>query len=498
MSSFQQSLDVFLDITRRAERLSSSASLLSWDMQTIMPKKAGPVRALALGAVQAEVFRITTSDEYGYAMQQLAEHAALLTAQQARMLELANRHYTRFKKIPTEEYEAYMVATSQSEQAWREAKQTNNFALFAPHLQKMIDYNARFAELWGYENTPYDALLAEYDPALLTADIDPVFAKLLEGTQQLLKKAPNLPALKETFVEPDDQKHMGEYLLRAIGYDLDAGNLYETEHPFTSTIHRGDIRVTTKYVPNNSTFSLFSVVHEGGHGIYAQNISDELDGTNLFEGTSMGIHESQSRFYENMVARNFGFWHTHFDDICKLANVRLAPDAHAFWRGINRIEPSLIRTEADELTYNLHIIIRYEIERAIFAQKLKATDLPNIWNAKYEEYLGIKPQNDVEGILQDVHWSGGMFGYFPSYSIGNICAAQFAAAMQKNLGHLDELVRTSGGLCAIGTWLRDNVQVHGALYTPADILLKATGKGLDPSDFLSYMEAKMAKLAQGM
>lgn len=298
-------------------------------------------------------------------------------------------------------------------------------------------------------------------------------------------------------VAPERQQAVGEYLLRVMDFDLDAGNLYTTEHPFTCGIHEGDVRVTTKYHVDAPMSSIFSVLHEGGHGLYDQNIAPDLSGTGLEGGTSMGIHESQSRFWENIVGRSREFWQTHLAKVNDLSGVPLCGDADTFYRAINAVEPSLIRIEADELTYNLHVIIRYELEKMIVNDGVNSDSLPELWADKYEEYLGVRPKTYTEGVLQDSHWSGGSFGYFPSYSMGNLCAAQFADAFEKQHGPLGKHIGTQEGIDLVVNWQKDNIHRYGAKETPRQIMERVCGEDINPDFFLWYMERKLAEVYPG-
>jgi len=461
-------------------------------MQTIMPPKGAPARAQVAGAMQAEYFRLATDDGLGAIMDVLAENGDKLTGREARILTLMRREYDRNKKIPADEFEAFSVLTAQASHFWMGAKQNDDYASFAPYLQQIIDYSRRFTGYWGYEDKPYDAMLYAFDPALLTKQLDPILAELLTGTRALLKRVGKNTELSTVTVPPERQHLVADYLLRTIGFDMDAGNLYTTEHPFCSSIHSGDTRATTKFHPAMPLSSIFSVLHEGGHGVYDQNVSEDLDGTNLRDGASMGIHESQSRFWENIVGRSRAFWQTHLGKVNELSGVSLCDDPEIFFRAINAIEPSFIRIEADELTYNLHIIIRYEVEKAIFNEGIDSDQLPELWASKYQEYLGIRPRTYAEGVLQDSHWSGGMFGYFPSYTIGNLCAAQFADAFVKQHGPLEGHIRTPEGLALILDWQKQNIHRFGAEQTPRQIMERICGEDVNPAFFLRYMEKKMA------
>lgn len=489
--NFNESKEFFLNNLRRMNYMRAAEALLFWDMMTIMPKKGAEARAQAIGSIESESFRLSTSDEYGAAIDEMNANADKLSTREKRMVEEAGFDYIRFKKIPADMFEAFSVAKATSDHIWMQAKETNDYEMFKPHLKKMIDYSREFAELWGYKDKPYDAMLEGYDPALLTAQIDPIFAELLKGTKDLLSRAGENVVLPKVRVSDDAQFKAGEYLLNVIGYDLDAGNLYTTEHPFTCGIHAGDVRVTTKYHAEMPLSSVFSVLHEGGHGIYDMNISEELEGTNLRDGASMGIHESQSRMFENVIGRSRKFWNTHLGKLEDIYGVKLANSAEEFYRGINAVKPSLIRIEADELTYNLHIIIRYECEKAIFNGGTGVDDLPELWREKYREYLDIVPETYSEGVMQDTHWAGAMFGYFPSYAIGNLCAAQFADAFKKQYGPFEQHVGSAEGMALINSWLKENIHKYGKEEKPEQIMRRVCGENVNPAYFLKYIGEKV-------
>lgn len=293
--------------------------------------------------------------------------------------------------------------------------------------------------------------------------------------------------------DPKQQEKFSLFILEQMGYDFEAGRLDESVHPFATGLNPGDVRITTNYLQDDVTSAIFSSLHEGGHALYEQNIDESLAGTLLAEGTSMGIHESQSRLWENMIGRSLPFWTRYYQDLQQhfpqLSGVKLED----FYRAINRVESSLIRIEADELTYNLHIIIRYEIEKMLFNEGLEVKDLPETWNSKYKEYLGIMPTNDGEGVLQDVHWSGGDFGYFASYSLGNMYAAQIMHTLRKEMPELDSLI-AAGNLTPIKDWLTDKIYRYGKSRTPSELILAVTGEELNPDYLADYLEAKYTEI----
>ncbi|GIQ62906.1 hypothetical protein PACILC2_14740 [Paenibacillus cisolokensis] len=298
--------------------------------------------------------------------------------------------------------------------------------------------------------------------------------------------------MRQSF-DKDAQKAFSLFILKEMGYDFSAGRLDESVHPFAIGLSPGDVRITTRYLPDDVTSALFGTIHEGGHALYEQNIDPELAGTPLCTGTSMGIHESQSRFWENVIGRSRPFWERYYGELQRRFPGQLDVPVEDFYRAINVVRPSLIRIEADELTYNLHIIIRYEMEKQIFNEGLKAADLPEAWNAKYREYLGVAPDNDAEGVLQDVHWSGGSFGYFPSYSLGNMYAAQIADTMERELNGMWELVGR-GELLPIKEWLTERIYRHGKLLEPSEIIERVTGKPLDPDYLVQYLRRKYSDI----
>lgn len=493
---FNKSKELFFGNMRRISYIHAAEALLFWDMLTIMPKKGAEARARVLGSIESEAFRLSTSDEYGAVIENLTDNADKLSAREKRMVEEASFEYTRFKKIPADLFEVFSETKATAGLIWRQAKENNDYEMFKPYLKKRIDHSRELAELWGYKDKPYDAMLESYDPALLTSQIDPIFAELLSGTRALLSRVGENVILPKVSVGDGSQFKVGEYLLKVIGYDLEAGNLYTTEHPFCSGIHSGDVRVTSKYHADNPLSSVFSVLHEGGHGIYDMNISPELEGTNLRDGASMGIHESQSRFFENILGRSHAFWNAHLGKIEDIFGVRLAKNADEFYCGINAVKPSLIRIEADELTYNLHVIIRYECEKAIFNEGVgvDVDELPELWREKYREYLGVVPETYSEGILQDSHWADADFGYFPSYAIGNLCAAQFTDAFQKQHGPIEKHVGNSEGMALIGSWLKENIHKYGKEEKPEQVMLRVCGENVNPAYFLKYIEEKINRI----
>ncbi|NRF89884.1 carboxypeptidase M32 [Paenibacillus frigoriresistens] len=490
-------LESFKAYVRKMKQYEEAIALIYWDMRTGAPKKGIETRSEVVGELSTEVFRMSTSDEMGSYLDFFMQPSELekLDAISKKMVVECKKEYDRSKKIPAEKYQAYVVLTSQAESAWEDAKHNSDWDSFQPYLEKIVATTQEFIELWGYEGNKYNTLLDMYEPGMTVEKLDEVFGALREKAVPLLQRIqasanqPNRSFLDQQF-EISKQKKFSLSILKQMQYDFEAGRLDETVHPFATALNPGDVRITTRYLPNDITSALFGTIHEGGHALYEQNISKDLVGTNLCTGTSMGIHESQSRFWENVIGRSKEFWSRYYGELQTTFSGQIDDvDVDSFYRAINHIEPSLIRIEADELTYNLHIMIRYELEKGLFNGTIAVADLPKAWNAKYEEYLGVVPANDGEGVLQDVHWSGGSFGYFPSYALGNMYAAQFTNTLRKELPNFDSLI-AEGNLVPIKEWLTDKVYRHGKLLTPNEIIRDVTGEELNPEYLVQYLEEK--------
>jgi carboxypeptidase Taq len=496
--TFESNLQGFKELINRIKYYNEAVGVLYWDLRTGAPKRGVPGRAKVIGMLSTEAFRLSTSSEMeGYLnyFEQEKNNQDLDDTYKIIVKE-CRKEFDRFKKIPEDMFKEYVILTSEGESVWEQAKNTDNFALFSPYLEKIVDYNQKFVELWGYEGNKYNTLLDFYEPGMTVDKLDIIFAQLKERIVPLVQKikaADNKPD-DSIFFRSDFSKEKQEkfslMILDKMGYSFDAGRLDISEHPFTMGLNLGDVRITTHYYLNNFSSALFSSIHEGGHALYEQNISPELEGTPLATGTSMGIHESQSRFWENIIGRSYEFWSCYFDELKQMFSEEFKDvELKDFYRAINKVEPSLIRVEADEVTYNLHIMIRYEIEKALINQQISVADLPKLWKEKMKEYLGVEPSNDAEGVLQDIHWSGGGFGYFPSYSLGNIYSAQIYNAMRKQFANLDEMIR-KGELLEIKEWLGEKIHKYGKLKTPAELLQSVAGEEINPQYLIEYLESK--------
>ncbi|WP_096188899.1 carboxypeptidase M32 [Evansella halocellulosilytica] len=493
----KESVEQFKSYVKKMMDFQEAAGLAAWDLRTGAPRKGVPQRSEVLGTLSSEVFRMSTSEQMKQYIKNLKEANTwneLEDVTKASVLECEKR-LKKFENIPEKEYQDYVVLTANAEAAWEQSKGKGDFASFQDYLEKIVDYNRKYVEWVGYEGNKYNALLDDYEPGLTVETIDRVFGQLKEGIVPLVKvvtEATNKPETDFLFkpFSEKNQEALNKEILKAMNYDFEAGRLDTTVHPFAISLNPGDVRVTTKYDENDFRTAVFGTIHEGGHALYEQNIDTKFVGTPLCRGTSMGIHESQSLFWENFVGRNKAFWEKYYDLLKESAPGQFDNiDLETYYRGINVAGPSLIRIEADEMTYSLHIILRYELEKALINGELEVKDLPEAWNNKMEELLGIRPSHDGEGVLQDVHWSGGLFGYFPSYALGYVYAAQLKNAMDKDIENFDELLR-QGNLSPIKEWLTKHVHQYGKSKEPLEILKDTTGEEINASYLINYLRDK--------
>ncbi|WP_017727893.1 carboxypeptidase M32 [Halalkalibacterium ligniniphilum] len=493
----------FMEYVKKIEDYGQALSLLAWDSRTGAPKKGVHQRSEVIGTLSSEVFQLSTSEEMASFLGELRDESVQdqLSEITKKSVEECLKTFERNAKIPKEEYKEYVMLQSQSESIWEEAKNKADFEMFRPNLEKLVEFKKRFVGYWGYEGHPYNTLLDDYEPGVFVDTIDRVFGELREQLIPLVKgvtDSTHQPRTDFLFTKfpKENQRKLSHAILKEIGYDFEAGRLDETVHPFAIGINPNDVRVTTKYNEDDFRVSLFGTIHEGGHALYEQNISPELIGTPLCTGTSMGIHESQSLFWEKFVGKNYRFWKRNYS-LLKEHSTGQFDDVSLddFYFAVNQSKQSLIRIESDELTYCLHIILRYELEKALMQGDIAVKELPAIWNDKMEEYLGIRPSHDGEGILQDVHWSFGAFGYFPSYALGYIYAAQLKEALDKELPNFDDLIE-KGNYEPIRQWMTKNVHQYGKLKKPAEIIKDITGGGIDSQPLVRYLEEKYRRLYQ--
>jgi carboxypeptidase Taq len=402
--------------------------------------------------------------------------------------------------LPPELVEEMSRTFSLGQQVWTRARAEQDFAQFQEILERIVDLNIQAAEAYGYEETIYDALLDLYEPGMKTAEVTRVFAELKSDLVPLVKAiAEHKDAVDDSFLRQNypvqSQWEFGMIPLQAIGYDLQRGRQDQSAHPFTTSFSVNDVRITTRV--NEKTFpsALFGTLHEGGHALYEQNVSEALEGTVLAGGTSLGVHESQSRLWENMLGRSKAFWQFYYPQLQDVFPLQLKDvSLDSFYRAINKVEPGLIRVEADEVTYNLHIFLRFELEQELLAKRLKVSDLPAAWNAKMQDYLGLTPANDAVGVLQDIHWSTGSFGYFPTYTLGNILSLQFYEQTLQDIPDLsDQFARGEFG--TLLAWFKDKVHQYGRIFMAKELLERVTGTSyIEAGPYMSYIREKYAEI----
>lgn len=479
-------------------RLYMISELLYWDMRTIMPEGGFEGHAEATEHYQTEAFRISTSDELYELLQELSapEEWEQLDDDWRFIVKTMREEQERDRRIPEELFSRMVAAQTASERAWEEAKKNSDYSIFAPHLEKLIALTREVKSYTHPELEIYDALLDDYEKGMDSATIDRVFGELKEGLVPfvhsiLAAEQPDDTKFRVTY-DLDAQRKVQKLLLTYIGFDWSKGTVGESEHPFTLDLSATDVRVTNHFREDNAIDPMFSAIHEGGHAIFEQNVAPKLAGTVAGGCRYLGIHESQSRFFENILGRNINFWRPIYADVQKLQPELADISLEEFAREINHVRASMIRTAADEVTYCLHVILRYEVEKAIFREGVSVAELPALWNRKMEEYLGVVPANDAEGILQDMHWSDGSFGYFPTYLLGSIYDGMFLEAMEAELGSVDELL-AAGRIGEIRGWLNRNIHQYGSTRRPKEVLREVCGREATAEPLLRYFREKYKK-----
>ncbi len=473
-------------------------SLIFWDAATLAPENSVDGRASTLVSLSELYYNLLINENTKELLKALEENKNDLDEVGLAKYKFYKEMYDKIACVPVDEYSAFKGLQSKASKAWEEAKEADDFAIFEPYLQKVINFQRKYVTYRNLGGHPYNTLLEDFERGLTVDVADKFFEGLREVIVPLVKeiqtkgKVIDSPFAGVTFPSKG-QKEFSDQILDKLGFNKDSGIIAESVHPFTMNITRDDVRITTAYHEDYALSSIYSTIHECGHGLYEQNISKDLGFSKIATGTTMGIHESQSRIYENNIGRSEAFWTTYFDLLKNIFPEQLKDaSAETCYLASNDVKASLIRIEADELTYSLHIMVRYEIEKGIFEGKYEAKDLPQVWNDLYTEYLGVTPPSDATGVLQDVHWSEGLFGYFPSYALGSAYACQFEAAMNKVFDFNQAIL--SDDLSQINEWLKENIHKYGSTKTPEEIILAATGEDFDPAYFTNYLKDKYSKI----
>jgi carboxypeptidase Taq len=486
----------FKTILNEYTDLKNASALLLWDQETYMPPGGASERGYQLATISRIAHLKFTSPEVGQLLEDLRPLSNELDpdSDDARLIKVTERLYKKKSKVPASLIADIAKATSDAHLVWEKAREESNFNGFIPHLEKIIELRRQYAHCFKPYDHVYDPLLDDYEPSLKTLDVQTIFNSLKPQQVELIRAISRRDQIDDSFLHLNyDQKGQWDFGVEVItrfGFDWHRGRQDESIHPFTQSHGVGDVRITTRFLQDYFPSAFFSTAHESGHGLYAQGIDRKLSRTPLDNGASLSIHESQSRLYENVVGRSLEFW-THFYPRLleyfpsQLGNVPL----ETFYRAINKVEPSTIRVEADEATYNLHIMLRLELEIALIEGQLQVKDLPAAWNSAMQDYLGITPANDAEGVLQDIHWSSGYIGYFPTYALGNLVAAQLWEKLIADNPKIQDQIQR-GEFESLTTWMKDNIHHHGAKFEPQELVQRITGSKIDPDPYMRYLTNK--------
>jgi carboxypeptidase Taq len=495
-----EKLDQLKLILGEVADLNAAMSLLGWDQQTYMPTGGSDDRGQQLATLGTIAHAKATSPEVGRLLEDLKSdlRGAEPSSEEAALVRVAARDFDKAVRVPPEFVAEQAIVTTRAFEAWHEARSKSDFSIFLPHLEKVVELVKRYISFFPPADHPYDTLLDDYEPGMKTADVRAIFDSLRPKQVGLIKAIAGRPPINDKFLHRkyDEQKvwAFAAEITRSFGYDWSRGRMDKAPHPFETSFSSKDVRITNRYEPANPLATLFSAMHESGHAMYEQGIDPARDRTSLAHGASLGVHESQSRMWENLVGRSLPFWEFMYSRLKKTFASQLdGVGLKNFYRAINKVQPSMIRVNADEATYNLHIMLRLELEIAIVEGKIALKDLPEIWNGKMQDYLGITPTNDAEGVLQDVHWSYGSIGYFSTYALGNLISAQLWEKVRSDLGDLDAQIR-KGQFDGLLTWLRENLHRYGRKYDPQDLVQRITGSKITPEPYVRYLTTKYSDI----
>ncbi len=500
-----RNLDILIRELRVITQLRSVAAVLSWDQETYMPPGSARARADQISLIMSMSHARFISPDFRRSLGTLVDLPAgkvsedNLTPEEVRLLEMTWRDWRRATALPVEFVGELARLTAEAQHIWEQARRQNDFGLLAPYLEKIISMKRNEADYLGYDEVPYDALLDGYEPGMTTEKLQVLFDALRPALVDLVARiqATDFPARHDILARDYDetvQREFGMDILRDMGYDLTRGRQDHSAHPFTTNFHPSDVRITTRLRRDDLTIGLFGTLHEGGHALYEQALDEDYFGTPLCEPVSLGIHESQSRLWENYVGRGRPFWKCYYPRLQERFSGQLRDvSLQDFYAAINAVVPSMIRTEADEVTYNLHIMLRFELEQALINDNVAVDDLAARWNEGMEEYLGVRPENDAEGVLQDIHWSMGAIGYFPTYALGNLYGLQFYEAAKGQIAQLEDKI-AGGDLGTLRDWLRENIHQVGRAKTAAELVRELTGRPLSAEPFIHYLKQKYGEL----
>lgn len=480
--------------------LKHTEAVLGWDHQTYMPPQGAEERGSQLATIARISHLKMTSAEIGELLDSLSDEAARLDpdSDEARLIKVTRREYDKRTRVDADWVADFAKETTVGQSAWQEARAKQDFSIFQPRLERIVELRRQYANFFAPYTHIYDPLLDDFEPGMKTADVQAIFAVLRKEQVTLLKEILDKPQVDDSFfhqVYPKQgQWDFGVEVVTSFGLDWERSRQDEAAHPFTTTFGLDDVRITTRFMEEMVSSSLFSTMHEGGHALYELGYARSLGRTPLAEGASLAVHESQSRMWENLVGRSRPFWRHFYPRLQAMFPAQLqGVGMEDFYRGINKVQPSLIRVEADEATYNLHVMLRLEVEIALMEGSLVVADLPEAWNTRMQEYLGVSPANDAQGVLQDVHWSSGLIGYFPTYALGNLISVQLWEKIQEDIPGLEAQIE-QGQFGELLGWLRSNIHRHGAKFEPQELVQKVTGSKIEPAPYLRYLRSKYGEI----
>ncbi len=493
-------LDRLKEILAEAADVRSAAALLSWDQQTYMPAGGNDARGQQLGTLGKIAHDLATTDEVGKLLSDLKQEFAGAdeSSDEAALVRVATRDYEKETCVPADFIVEQAVVTAKAFEAWAEARSKSDFSIFRPHLEKVVELARKYVTFFPPTDHPYDVLLDDYEPGMKTADVQAIFSNLRPRQVELIKAITARPQVNTKFLSRKyNEQRLWDFsaeITRTFGYDWTRGRMDKAAHPFENSTSVNDVRITNRFEAGRPLATVFSAMHESGHAMYEQGINPAYERTPLAHGTSLAVHESQSRMWENLVGRSLAFWEYCYPRLkaafpSQLEGVGLKN----FYKAINRVEPSFIRVNADEATYNMHIMLRLELEIGMLEGKIAVKDLPELWNAKMREYLGVTPPDDAQGVLQDIHWSGGMIGYFSTYALGNLISAQLWEKIQKDMPDVEAQIR-KGKFDGLLSWLRANVHRYGHKYKPQDLVKRVTGSSITAEPYIRYLTSKYSEI----
>ena len=495
-----EKLDQLKEKLGEVSDLGSAAALLGWDQQVNMPSGGAEARGRQMATLGKVIQEKFTSDEVGKLLEDAKQELAGADADSddAAMVRVAARNYDKAKRVPTEFVVEQAIVSAKAFEAWLEARSKSDFSIFRPHLEKVVELVHQYVSFFPPADHPYDILLDDYEPGMKTSDVKAIFEPLRTKQVKLIKAISSRKQVKDDFLHKNyNEKKLWDFgvdIITKYGYDWTRGRQDKAPHPFEQSMSVNDVRITTRYEKENPIALIFSSMHEAGHAMYEQGINPAYERTSLANGTSLAVHESQSRMWENLVGRSLPFWEHFFPKFKKTFPSQLdGVSLKSFYKAINKVEPSLIRVNADEATYNLHIMLRLELEIAMVEGSVAIKDLPELWNTKMQEYLGIVPPNDAMGVLQDVHWSGGAIGYFSTYALGNLVSAQLWEKINKDVKNLDDQI-CRGDFSQLLGWLRTNIHQHGHKYDPQVLVEKVTGSRITSEPYVRYLTKKYSEI----